>query len=168
MARVTADGEKHKIYKKTNKIGKGKPGDIMVNHPTTNKGKWDTINLTKKAGAKTVKQGVAATKKWHRENPYPKMAKGGSTPAWTRKEGKSPSGGLNAKGVASYKKANPGSKLKTAVTTKPSKLKPGSEAAGRRKRFCSRMEGMKKKLTSTKTAKDPNSRINKSLRKWNC
>jgi len=93
--------------------------------------------------------------------------KGGSA-AWTRKEGKSESGGLNAKGVASYRKANPGSKLKTAVTTKPSKLKSGSTAANRRKSFCARMSGMKKKLTSAKTAKDPNSRINKSLRKWNC
>lgn len=90
------------------------------------------------------------------------------SPAWQRKEGKNPSGGLNAKGVASYRKENPGSKLKTAVTTKPSKLDPDSKAAKRRKSFCSRMEGMKKKLTSAKTAKDPNSRINKSLRKWNC
>lgn len=97
-----------------------------------------------------------------------KMKDGGSTPAWTRKEGKSEAGGLNAKGVASYRAANPGSKLKTAVTTKPSKLKAGSKAAGRRKSFCSRMSGMKKKLTSAKTANDPNSRINKSLRKWNC
>jgi len=88
--------------------------------------------------------------------------------AWQRKEGKNPSGGLNAKGVASYRKENPGSKLKTAVTTKPSKLDPDSKDAKRRKSFCSRMEGMKKKLTSAKTAKDPNSRINKSLRKWNC
>jgi hypothetical protein len=70
--KVSAGGEKHVVYKKTNKIGKGKPGDIMVNHPTKDKGKWDTINLTKKAGAKTVREGVAATKKWHRENPYPK------------------------------------------------------------------------------------------------
>jgi Domain of unknown function (DUF6321) len=98
----------------------------------------------------------------------PKMRSGGKTPAWQRKEGKNPSGGLNAKGVASYRAANPGSKLKTAVTTKPSKLKPGSKAASRRKSFCSRMSGMKKKLTSAKTANDPNSRINKSLRKWNC
>jgi len=88
--------------------------------------------------------------------------------AWQRKEGKNPSGGLNAKGVASYRKENPGSKLKTAVTTKPSKLDPDSKDAKRRKSFCSRMEGMKKKLTSAKTAKDPQSRINKSLRKWNC
>ena len=97
-----------------------------------------------------------------------KFSKGGSTAAWQRKEGKNPSGGLNKKGVASYRAANPGSKLKTAVTTKPSKLKPGSKAANRRKSFCARMGGMKKKLTSSKTANDPNSRINKSLRKWNC
>jgi len=90
------------------------------------------------------------------------------TPAWTRSEGKDPKGGLNKKGVASYRKANPGSKLKMAVTTPPSKLKAGSKDANRRKRFCSRMKGMKAKLTSAKTAKDPNSRINKSLRKWNC
>lgn len=96
------------------------------------------------------------------------LKNGGSTPAWQRKEGKNPEGGLNAKGVASYRAANPGSKLKTAVTTKPSKLKPGSKSAKRRKSFCSRMSGMKKKLTSAKTANDPNSRINKSLRKWNC
>jgi len=96
------------------------------------------------------------------------MKNGGKSPAWTRKEGKNPSGGLNAKGVASYRKANPGSKLKTAVTTKPSKLKAGSKDAKRRKSFCARMSGMKKANTSAKTANDPNSRINKSLRKWNC
>ena len=90
------------------------------------------------------------------------------TPAWQIKEGKSKSGGLNRKGVASYRKANPGSKLKMAVTTKPSKLKKGSKAAKRRASFCARMKGMKRKLTSAKTANDPNSRINKSLRKWNC
>ena len=72
------------------------------------------------------------------------------TPAWQRKEGKDPKGGLNKKGVASYRRANPGSKLKTAVTTKPSKLKKGSKAAKRRKSFCARMKGMKKKLTSKK------------------
>ena len=90
------------------------------------------------------------------------------SPAWQRKEGKSESGGLNKKGVASYRAANPGSKLKTAVTTKPSKLKKGSKASKRRLSFCRRMKGMKKKLTSAKTARDPDSRINKSLRKWNC
>ena len=70
--KVTADNEKHIVYQKTNKIGKGKPGDIMVNHPTKDKGKWDTIDLTKKASAKTIKQGVSSVKKWHKENPYPK------------------------------------------------------------------------------------------------
>ncbi len=90
------------------------------------------------------------------------------TAAWTRSEGKDPKGGLNRKGVASYRRANPGSKLKMAVTTKPSKLDPDSKPAKRRKSFCARMSGMKKKLTSSKTANDPNSRINKSLRKWKC
>ncbi len=91
-----------------------------------------------------------------------------AAPAWQRKEGKSASGGLNRKGIASYRRENPGSKLSMAVTTKPSKLKAGSKAAKRRKRFCARMGGMKKRLTSAKTARDPNSRINKALRKWNC
>jgi len=99
---------------------------------------------------------------------YYKKGGGVKSPAWQRKEGKSESGGLNAKGVASYRRQNPGSKLKTAVTTKPNKLKKGSKAANRRKSFCARMSGMKKKLTSAKTKNDHNSRINKSLRKWNC
>jgi hypothetical protein len=90
------------------------------------------------------------------------------TAAWQRKEGKKDSGGLNQKGVDSYRREHPGSKLKTAVTTKPSKLKKGSKAAKRRKSFCARMGGMKKRLTSAKTARDPDSRINKALRKWNC
>jgi len=91
-----------------------------------------------------------------------------ASPAWQRKEGKNSEGGLNKKGIASYRKENPGSNLSLAVTTKPSELKKGSKSANRRKSFCSRMSGMKKKLTSAKTANDPNSRINKSLRKWNC
>jgi hypothetical protein len=88
--------------------------------------------------------------------------------AWQRKEGKNQEGGLNQKGVDSYRREHPGSHLKTAVTTKPSKLDPDSKAAKRRKSFCARMSGMKKRLTSAKTANDPDSRINKSLRKWNC
>jgi hypothetical protein len=91
-----------------------------------------------------------------------------ASPAWQRKEGKNSEGGLNKKGIASYRKENPGSNLSLAVTTKPSELKKGSKSANRRKSFCSRMSGMKKKLTSAETANDPNSRINKSLRKWNC
>ena len=91
-----------------------------------------------------------------------------AAPAWQRKEGKSEAGGLNQKGVASYRRANPGSKLSMAVTTPPSKLKKDSKAAKRRKSFCSRMKGMKKRLTSAETSRDPDSRINKALRKWNC
>ena len=90
------------------------------------------------------------------------------SPAWQRAAGKNPEGGLNRKGVESYRRENPGSKLQTAVTTKPSKLKKGSKSAKRRLSFCRRMKGMKKKLTSAKTARDPDSRINKALRKWKC
>ena len=86
--------------------------------------------------------------------------------AWTRKEGKNAKGGLNEKGRKSYEKANPGSNLKLPVKKEQAKKSPKS--AARRKSFCSRMEGMKKKNTSSKTAKDPNSRINKSLRAWDC
>lgn len=99
------------------------------------------------------------------KNSAHKMAKGGSTPAWTRKEGKDPKGGLNAKGVASYRAANPGSKLQTAVTTKPSKLKPGSKDANRRKSFCARMSGMPGPM---KDEKGRPTRKALSLRKWNC
>jgi hypothetical protein len=83
------------------------------------------------------------------------MAKSG---AWQRKEGKSPSGGLNEKGRKSYERENPGSNLKA----------PQPEGGPRKKSFCARMEGMKKHNTSAKTARDPDSRINKSLRKWKC
>jgi len=90
-----------------------------------------------------------------------------STPAWTRKEGKDPEGGLNAAGRASYNRANPGKPgLKPPV--KKSEASRSPKAAARRKSFCARMMGMKKKNTSSKTANDPNSRINKSLRAWDC
>jgi len=79
--------------------------------------------------------------------------------AWTKKSGKNPEGGLNEKGRKSYERENPGSDLKA-----PSK-KVGNK---RRSSFCARMKGMKKKLTSAETANDPDSRINKSLRAWNC
>lgn len=70
--KVIAGGEKHVVYKKTSKVGKGKPGDIMVNHPTKDKGKWDTIDLTKIAKSKTIREGISAVKKWHKEHPYKK------------------------------------------------------------------------------------------------
>jgi len=88
------------------------------------------------------------------------------TPSWSRKEGKSKTGGLNAKGVASYRKENPGSKLQTAVTTKPSKLKAGSKDAKRRKSYCARSAGQMKKFPEA--AKDPDSRLRLARKKWNC
>ena len=87
------------------------------------------------------------------------------SPAWQRRAGKNPAGGLNAKGVASYRRENPGSKLKTAVTTKPSKLDPDSKAAKRRKSFCARMSGVKGPM---KDEKGRPTRKALSLRKWNC
>lgn len=83
------------------------------------------------------------------------------TPAWQRKEGKDPKGGLNAKGRASAKAAG--------MNLKPPAPNPKTKKdVARRESFCARMSGMKDKLTSEKTARDPNSRINKSLRAWNC
>jgi hypothetical protein len=85
--------------------------------------------------------------------------------AWQRKAGKDPEGGLNRKGIASYRRENPGSKLSMAVTTPPSKLKPGSKAANRRKSFCARMGGMEGPM------KKPNGEPTRkalALRKWNC
>ena len=77
-------------------------------------------------------------------------------------------GGMSKKSVKSYRRSHPGSKIQTAVTTKPSKIKKGSKDAKRRKSFCARMRGMKKHNTSAKTKNDPNSNINKSLRRWHC
>ena len=76
--------------------------------------------------------------------------------------------GMSKAAVKAYRRENPGSKLKTAVTKDPKKLKKGSKSAKRRLAFCRRMKGMKKKLTSAKTRRDPDSRINKALRRWNC
>ena len=88
-----------------------------------------------------------------------------STPAWARKEGKNPEGGLNRKGIASYRCENPGSKLSMAVTTKPSKLKKGGKQWNRRKSFCARMSGVDGPM------KKPNGEPTRkalALRKWNC
>ena len=117
------------------------------------KGLWYNIHQKRKRGEKMRAKGAkgAPTEKAIKRS---QLREGGSA-AWTRKEGKSPSGGLNQKGRDSYK----GGTLKAPTKSKTS---------GRRKSFCARMGGMKKKLTSAKTARDPNSRINRSLRKWDC
>ena len=71
--------------------------------------------------------------------------------------------GMTAKGVAKYRRQNPGSKLQTAVT---GKVKPGSKAAKRRKSFCARSAGQMKQFP--KAAKDPNSRLRQARRRWKC
>jgi hypothetical protein len=86
------------------------------------------------------------------------------SPAWQRKEGQNPEGGLNEKGRASLRAQ--GKDIKPPVSASAAAESP--EKAKRRIAFCKRMSGMKRKLTSAKTANDPNSRINKSLRKWDC
>ena len=139
------DGYKAKGTKK--KDGKEVPNCVKEGKK---KGLWDNIHAKRKRGEKPAKPG---------DKDYPKTLNVDEGAAWTKKEGQNKSGGLNEKGRKSYEKENPGSDLKA-----PSK-KVGNP---RRKSFCARMSGMKKKLTSAKTANDPDSRINKSLRAWNC
>lgn len=101
----------------------------------------------------------STTKKSSKNKKATKNKRSFKSPAWQRAAGKNPKGGLNAKGRASYNAANPG---------KPGLKRPQPEGGSRRNSFCARMKGMKQKLTSAKTARDPNSRINKSLRAWKC
>jgi len=149
------------------------------------RGLWDNIHAKRKRGEKPAKPGdkdypktlnvegldkarknVGADKCWDGYKAKGTKKKGGKEvpncvkegAAWTKKSGKNPEGGLNEKGRKSYERENPGSDLKA----------PQPEGGSRKKSFCARMGGMKKKLTSAKTANDPDSRINKSLRKWKC
>lgn len=115
----------------------------------------------KNLGTATSKAGI---EKREREVEYFKHQHEESA-AWQRKAGKDPEGGLNRKGIASYRKEHPGSHLSMAVTTPPSKLDPDSKAAKRRKSFCARMSGMEGPM------KKPNGEPTRkalSLRKWNC
>lgn len=98
-------------------------------------------------------------------NCVPKESLEEKSSAWQRKEGKDPEGGLNRKGIASYRRENPGSKLSMAVTTPPAKLDPHSKKAKRRKSFCARMSGMPGPM---KDEKGRPTRKALSLRKWNC
>jgi hypothetical protein len=149
-------GEKSDYYKKLKKFVEEREGDA---------GGADNPVFTKPKMMKVKKENYEADDGPLTDEQLEQLEE---VAAWQRKEGKSESGGLNRKGIESYRRENPGSKLSMAVTTKPSKLKPGSKAANRRKSFCARMGGMKRRLTSAKTARDPDSRINKALRKWNC
>ena len=154
-AKKLADYEKNMDPKKRQALkDKATKGMKFTHEETTNEAKkcWPGYEKkgTQKLFGKTYNRCV---KKEDLEYVREKAA------AWTRKAGKNQSGGLNEKGRKSYERENPGSDLKA-----PSK-KVGNP---RRASFCARMKGMKKKLTSSKTANDPDSRINKSLRKWNC
>ena len=108
----------------------------------------------KKATAKRRKPPAPSKKK--SLGYYAKVKKGGGT-------GKKAGGGMTSKGVAKYRRDNPGSKLKTAVT---GKVKPGSKAAKRRKSFCARSAGQMKKFP--KAAKNPNSRLRQARKRWKC
>ena len=107
----------------------------------------------RKKGAGSYGKSKSESYSWRDELDYVKEGA-----AWTKKSGKNKEGGLNEKGRKSYERENPGSDLKA----------PQPEGGSRKKSFCARMGGMKKKLTSSKTANDPDSRINKALRKWKC
>ena len=160
----------YKAYGTKMKNGKAVPNCVPVTEELGKDNEWGTPELTKKMMMVTPGQGkkLRSFKEFaHDALEYGDMEEA-TTPAWQRKEGKNPEGGLNKKGIASYRSQNPGSKLSLAVTKEPSKLKKGSKSWKRRKSFCARMKGMKKRLTSAETARDPDSRINKSLRKWNC
>jgi len=118
---------------------------------------------TKMKGGKEVPNCVAAEDTCISFSQFMQLAE--ASPAWQKKEGKNPEGGLNKKGIASYRREHPGSHLSLAVTTKPSKLDPDSKSAKRRKSFCARMGGMPGPM---KDEKGRPTRKALSLRKWNC
>jgi hypothetical protein len=89
------------------------------------------------------------------------------TEDWQKANKKDRTSGMSQKAVNAYRRENPGSKLKTAVTTKPSKLKKGSKASKRRKSYCSRSRGQMK-MHSISCAKTPDKAICKARRRWNC
>ena len=122
------------------------------------RGLWDNIHAKRRriaagSGERMRKPGSKGAPT--AENIKRSQARGG---AWTRKEGQNPSGGLNEKGRKSYERQNPGSNLQA----------PQPEGGSRKKSFCARMCGMKKRRTGAEGKRDPNSRINKALRKWKC
>lgn len=134
------------------------------------RGLWDNIHAKRKRGEKPAKPGekdYPDSKSWSKTvkagSAIQVLAKLAASAAWQRSEGKNPEGGLNAKGRASYN-ASTGGNLKAPVTSK----NPKGESAKRKSSFCARMGGMKSKLTGEKAKNDPDSRINKALRKWNC
>lgn len=123
------------------------------------KGEWDPIH------GKAPKKGTVKYDIWRQKVSQDKK---GVVEDWQKVNKSDKTDGMSQKAVNAYRREHPGSKLKTAVTTKPSKLKAGSKAANRRKSFCARMSGMKRAHASAETKRDPDSPINKALRRWNC
>ena len=176
---TTADFESDKVDDSCAKMNEasldevlaGKPGDGYIGHPNLDiknpfakkQVKKEVLpgskggGLVNRVGAQMGDRNMRLNKMLNQS--HEPEGKHIQEAAWQRKEGKNKSGGLNEKGRKSYERENPGSDLKA-----PSKEKGNK----RRASFCARMKGMKKKLTSKKTASDPDSRINKSLRAWNC
>ena len=144
---------------------------IAADKVASEKGLWANIHAKRKRGEKPAKPGdkdYPDSKSWKKTVKSSSVAElaikaAAKSPAWQRSEGKNSEGGLNAKGRASYNKAT-GGNLKAPVTQK----NPKGKAKSRRASFCARMGGMKSKLTGEKAKNDPDSRINKALRKWNC
>jgi len=135
--------------------GKGLWANIHAKQNRIKKGSGEHMRKPGSKGAPTAKN-------------FKDAASEGIEEDWQKVNKKDKTDGMSKKAVSAYRRENPGSKLKTAVTTKPSKLKKGSKAANRRKSFCARMSGMKKAHASAKTKRDPDSPINKALRRWNC
>ena len=158
------------IRKLTGKSPSEKEKDDKQEKQAGKRGLWDNIHAKRKRGDKPAKPGekdYPDSKSWTKtvksSSEIQQLAKLAASPAWQRSEGKNSEGGLNAKGRASYN-ASTGGNLKAPVTSE----NPKGKAAARKTSFCARMGGMKSKLTGEKTKNDPDSRINKALRKWNC
>ena len=171
-AKLQAD-EERACWKTHKKVGMKMKGGKLVNDCRP---KNEAVDLKKKSSERKLNTNPGEkpeSAKEYRKNSEPlrkHREKFGDLAKedWQSVNRKDKTDGLSQKAVNAYRKENPGSKLKTAVTKKPSELKKGSKDAKRRSSFCSRMKGMKKRLTSAKTARDPDSRINKALRRWNC
>lgn len=153
----TKYGNKNYVYLHDldNESPRGGPQLVTVNKPTVAK------RIAKQFGGKVVKTDL---------NTYRvvKPAVQGVEEDWQKVNKSDKTDGMSRKAVKAYRRENPGSKLKTAVTKKPKDIKKGSSDDKRRKSFCARMKGMKKAHASAKTKRDPDSPINKALRRWHC
>lgn len=150
------------FFKRANECGMSSAEALELLKAAKEKpGLWANIRAKRARGEKPAKPG---DKDYPDREQWKKLTKDAEkSPAWQRSEGKNPEGGLNAKGRASYKRETGGT-LKAPVT----ESNPEGERAKRQNSFCSRMCGMKRVNTGAKAKSDPDSRINKSLRKWNC